>query len=309
MPILVLNLLTSIPAQAAYSCFSLNVPTLADNSMTVTMLSMVVDEKPGSYRLTISYKLLNETADKKIDEGSFKLFFADGSVDYQYGIFGTLFPTDLRERSYTWEYLKAKAPIAVSYNAEFLIDRLDASKLNWALPGQVCNFVSPESKVAADKAAADKVAADKVAIDKAIADQAIVEKAAADKAIADSLRKNQTIAVSPIVKGSVQYSQTRIAVKVASTSNLAVFAYNNTSSICEYRNSSILMKSTGRCVIAFSQEGDSEFKPATNVIIDFKIASGSGAAKSTTISCVKEKLIKKVTAVIPKCPTGYKVKK
>ena len=31
--------------------------------------------------------------------------------------------------------------------------------------------------------------------------------------------------------------------------------------------------------------------------------------KKTTITCVKSKLTKKVTAVKPKCPTGYKVKK
>jgi hypothetical protein len=31
--------------------------------------------------------------------------------------------------------------------------------------------------------------------------------------------------------------------------------------------------------------------------------------KRTTITCVKGKLTKKVTAVKPKCPTGYKVKK
>ena len=31
-------------------------------------------------------------------------------------------------------------------------------------------------------------------------------------------------------------------------------------------------------------------------------------AKSKTITCVKGKLIKKVTALNPKCPVGYKVK-
>jgi hypothetical protein len=31
-------------------------------------------------------------------------------------------------------------------------------------------------------------------------------------------------------------------------------------------------------------------------------------AKKTTITCVKGKLTKKVTAVNPKCPTGYKKK-
>jgi hypothetical protein len=32
------------------------------------------------------------------------------------------------------------------------------------------------------------------------------------------------------------------------------------------------------------------------------------AAKKTTITCVKGKATKKVTAVNPKCPTGYKKK-
>jgi hypothetical protein len=35
----------------------------------------------------------------------------------------------------------------------------------------------------------------------------------------------------------------------------------------------------------------------------------AAVAKKSTISCVKGKLIKKVTAVNPKCPLGYKVKK
>jgi len=32
-------------------------------------------------------------------------------------------------------------------------------------------------------------------------------------------------------------------------------------------------------------------------------------AKKVTITCTKGKLIKKVTAIKPKCPSGYKVKK
>jgi len=32
-------------------------------------------------------------------------------------------------------------------------------------------------------------------------------------------------------------------------------------------------------------------------------------AKTVTITCIKDKLTKKVTAVSPKCPAGYKVKK
>jgi hypothetical protein len=35
----------------------------------------------------------------------------------------------------------------------------------------------------------------------------------------------------------------------------------------------------------------------------------AAALKKTTITCVKGKLVKKVTAVKPKCPSGYKLKK
>jgi len=38
-------------------------------------------------------------------------------------------------------------------------------------------------------------------------------------------------------------------------------------------------------------------------------AKASAALKKTTITCVKGKLTKKVTAVKPKCPSGYKLKK
>jgi hypothetical protein len=38
-------------------------------------------------------------------------------------------------------------------------------------------------------------------------------------------------------------------------------------------------------------------------------AAEKAVAKKTTITCVKGKLTKKVTAIKPKCPTGYKLKK
>ena len=47
--------------------------------------------------------------------------------------------------------------------------------------------------------------------------------------------------------------------------------------------------------------GDSDIIPLSDVTIQLNVPS--------TITCVKGKLTKKVTAVKPKCPTGYKVKK
>jgi hypothetical protein len=146
--------------------------------------------------------------------------------------------------------------------------------------------------------------------DKAAADaKAIADKAAADairKAAADANRKEQIISVSPLSTGSVRISSIGLPIQVKSTSNLPVFAYNSTDNVCVFENGIIRTKISGRCVIGFSQEGNSEFKPASNLILDFIITS---ANTKTTITCIKGKLTKKVTAVKPKCPAGYKVKK
>jgi hypothetical protein len=42
--------------------------------------------------------------------------------------------------------------------------------------------------------------------------------------------------------------------------------------------------------------------------ISVKLSQAKPLAKKTTITCVKGKLTKKVTAVGPKCPAGYKKK-
>jgi membrane protein involved in colicin uptake len=51
-------------------------------------------------------------------------------------------------------------------------------------------------------------------------------------------------------------------------------------------------------------------KAAAELLAQQKAAEAKAAAtKKTTITCVKGKITKKVTAVKPKCPAGYKVKK
>ena len=230
--ILLISLLIAPSAQAADSCATLNVSTLADDNLTVTMLSMNSVEKTGSYQLTISYKLLNATADKKIDEGAFKIFFTDGTSEPQYGFFGSLFPGDSKERSYTWEYLKSQSVMDVSYNAGFFSSAPSSSKLNWAVPGQSCTLISPAVKAAADKAAAELKAK-----------QEADAKAAADKAAAE--------------------------------------------------------------LKAFQE---SEAKAAADFMAKQLAEAKAAATKKSTITCVKGKTIKKVTATKPVCPKGYKKK-
>ena len=164
------------------------------------------------------------------------------------------------------------------------------------------NKLESEKNAADAKAIADKAAADA----KAIADKAAADaKAIADKAAADANRREQLISVLPLRSGIVPLSSTGLPLKVNSTSNLSVFAYNSTNDVCEYQNGMIRTKKSGRCVIAFSQEGNSEFKPAGNLILDFTIAA---VTKKTTITCIKGKLTKKVTSLAPQCPAGYKKK-
>ena len=54
---------------------------------------------------------------------------------------------------------------------------------------------------------------------------------------------------------------------------------------------------------------DAEVKAAAELKAKQVAEANAAAMKKTTITCVKGKLTKKVTAVKPKCPSGYKLKK
>jgi hypothetical protein len=64
---------------------------------------------------------------------------------------------------------------------------------------------------------------------------------------------------------------------------------------------------TPKGVITANQMSATELKAKQKVVA--KAAGTKVASKKTAITCVKGKLTKKVTAVKPKCPSGYKVKK
>jgi hypothetical protein len=64
---------------------------------------------------------------------------------------------------------------------------------------------------------------------------------------------------------------------------------------------------TPKGVVSANQMSATELKAKQEVVA--KAAGTKVASKKTAITCVKGKLTKKVTAVKPKCPSGYKVKK
>ena len=57
------------------------------------------------------------------------------------------------------------------------------------------------------------------------------------------------------------------------------------------------------------QDEESAAKLAAELRAKQDEALREAARWKTTITCVKGKVIKKVSAIKPKCPTGYKVKK
>ena len=211
------------PAQSAEICAALNVGIVADDKLTVTMKSIVITEKAGSNLLTITYNQLNATADKKLDEGSFKLFFADGSSEPQYGGFNFFFPNDTRDRSHTWEFLKTKEPLVIGYNTGFFSAKYDTSKLNWVIPGKPCNLVP--SAPAVDWTGKQRYSSD---------------------------------------------LDWKLCVSGAEISGI---------------------------------KPNCGLDPALS-----KVQSKQNSTKQFTITCVKGKLTKKVTAANPKCPTGFKKK-
>lgn len=229
------------PAQAAELCAALNVGLVADDNLTVTMKSIEITEKTGSNLLKITYNQLNATTDKKLDEGSFKLFFADGTSEPQYGGFNYFFPSDTRDRTYTWEFLKTKEPLVIGYNAGFFSAKYDTSKLNWVLPGKPCNLAPTPPPV--DWTGKQRYTSD------------LDYKLCASAAEISGIKPN--CGLDP-------------AVARAEAAALAAVAKANAS-----------------------------IKAAQDKI---------NAIKSQTINCVKGKVTKKVTAVKPKCPTGYKKK-
>jgi len=133
-------------------------------------------------------------------------------------------------------------------------------------------------KAAADKAAADKAAADKAAADKAAIEQILQGLIAKSQAADDLIAK---------------YSEMSPVMKV----NLAKFSFSRPT---------IPVSITPDFTLANAQDLDARFNQFTTNLNAFIQTLSKNTA--TTISCVKGKVVKKVTAVGPKCPVGYKVK-
>lgn len=96
------------------------------------------------------------------------------------------------------------------------------------------------------------------------------DKIKADEA-ARANRKSQSILVTPNIKGSIQLKVRSITIKSSASSNLPISVRTSTTDTCLYVNGKIQLKSVGRCVVAFSQDGNDEFKRAESKVLAFNI--------------------------------------
>jgi len=74
-------------------------------------------------------------------------------------------------------------------------------------------------------------------------------------------------------------------------------------------NQMVIKASEARAAAELKAKQEAEAKAAAELKAAQEAEVKAAAVKKTTITCVKGKLTKKVTAVKPKCPSGYKLKK
>jgi len=228
LAIILFSLLPISNANSSDVCGSLNQSFVANDSLTVTVTSTSIIEKSGSFQLSVSYRLHNQSKDKKINEGYFEVEYSDGTKEWKGNRYFEMFPNDLFERTYTWEYLKTIRPLVLVYRGRDDIGQRTSLGLHWPVLNENCSSLEA-LRVAKEKAAAELKAK-----------QEAEAKAIADKAAADAVARAAA--------------------------------------------------------------------DAAKAAADKAAAAKAPLLKKSTITCVKGKLTKKVTAIKPVCPAGYKKK-
>jgi len=190
---------------------------------------------------------------------------------------------------------EAKAKAIEEANAKAAADLMAKQEADAKAAADLKAQQEVDAKAAADKAAADlkaaaaKVAAElKAAADKIAADKAAAEiKAAADKVAADLKAKLEADKVAAELKA--------VADKAAAELKAAA-----------EKAAADLKASADK---AAAEKVLKDAKASAAKILAAAKAKAAAAKKKTTITCVKGKLTKKVTAVKPVCPKGYTKKK
>ena len=150
---------------------------------------------------------------------------------------------------------------------------------------------------ATKKAAADKAVADKAAADKVIADKAAADKVIADKVIADKVAAN--LKLQQYEFDAVQLDYQKMMKRISDLKS----KYPNNSSL-----TGIEEKMRNLPIVLGKDLNTAKYNSASvNKSLDISEKVWA-ATQKITITCLKGKVVKKVTGINPKCPSGYKKK-
>lgn len=123
-------------------------------------------------------------------------------------------------------------------------------------------------------------------------------------------KTKKTQRINPIYIADTPLNTKQVTFGVTSTSGLLINAETDDYNICSaFRRSTnsnefiVILNDVGICSITFTQDGNDDFNPAMDEYLVFEVLPNR-----TTITCVKGKITKKVSAVNPKCPAGYRKK-
>jgi hypothetical protein len=119
------------------------------------------------------------------------------------------------------------------------------------------------------------------------------------------IRDPQTITFA--LPATVNTSVKTLPLAATATSGGTVTYSTSTAGNCSVTGSTLTLLKSGNCSVTATQAGTSTLAPASATATTMIV----GVAQSTkkTITCIKSKSTKKVTATNPKCPAGYKLKK
>ena len=104
------------PVAPATNYLEFNKPYISKTGLTVIVTNINKIENTGSYEYTISYRQENNTTDKELTPGTFKIFFEDGTGLNQYAMLNNLFPNKNLDGSYTFQFLKNQKPFCIEFN-------------------------------------------------------------------------------------------------------------------------------------------------------------------------------------------------
>ena len=211
----------------------------------------------------------------------------------------------------------ANEPMNIEITANLAASSGSASTTPAPVPSTTATAIDQAAADAANKAAADKAAADlkakQEAEAKAAADLKAKEeaeaKAAADKAAEELKARQEAEAKAAADLKAKQEAEAKAAADLKAKQEAeAKVAADKAAADLKSKQEADAKAAADKAAADLKAKKAADAKAAAAKILADAKAKAAAANKKTTITCVKGKLVKKVTAAKPVCPKGYKKK-